>query len=92
MLLLGEISCKANVDYVSVVREAVRDIGYHSSDVGFDYRTCNVLMAIEKQAYEIADSVHVGKKDEDIGAGDQVRGCGLLMCLFVYFLNKKFVM
>ena len=70
--VFGEITSSADLDFQTLVRSAVAKIGYTSSDVCFDARTCNVMVSVEQQSRDIANAVHEGKDDtEDLGAGDQ---------------------
>jgi S-adenosylmethionine synthetase len=70
VILAGEITTHAEIDYEGIVREVVNDIGYNSSDMGFDGSTCAVLNALGKQSPDIAMGVDREEK-ENQGAGDQ---------------------
>jgi S-adenosylmethionine synthetase len=70
VLLAGEISTHASVDYEALVREVIKDIGYDHCDIGFDADTCAVISAVGKQSADIAMGVDETDEREQ-GAGDQ---------------------
>jgi len=70
--LLGEVTTQAQVDLASLVRQVVHDIGYTSSDMGFDASTCGVILALGKQSPDISQGVSEGEGlHKEQGAGDQ---------------------
>ena len=72
VIVSGEITSTAEVDYTAVVRNVIREIGYTSSEVGFDAQRCAVLISLDKQSPDIARGVNEGQGlDLDQGAGDQ---------------------
>ncbi|WP_036171971.1 methionine adenosyltransferase [Massilia sp. 9096] len=72
VVLAGEITTHANVDYIQVARNTIKRIGYDNTDFGIDYKGCAVLVAYDKQSPDIAQGVDEGAGlDLDQGAGDQ---------------------
>ncbi|QTX20145.1 methionine adenosyltransferase [Comamonas aquatica] len=72
VVLAGEITTGANVDYIQVARDTIKRIGYDNTDYGIDYKGCAVLVAYDKQSQDIAQGVDKASDDElNIGAGDQ---------------------
>lgn len=72
VVLSGEITTSATIDYQEAARDTIREIGYTSSDMGFDADSCAVLVSMDKQSVDIAQGVNEGEGlDLNQGAGDQ---------------------
>ncbi|MFM1989318.1 MAG: hypothetical protein RJA99_2275 [Pseudomonadota bacterium] len=72
VVLAGEITTGAHVDYIDVARQTIKEIGYDNTEYGIDYKGCAVLVAYDKQSQDIAQGVDEGRGiDLDQGAGDQ---------------------
>jgi len=71
VMIFGEITTKAKINYEEVIRNAIKEVGYDDAEKGLDHKMCNVIVAIEAQSPDIAQGVHEDRAPEDIGAGDQ---------------------
>lgn len=72
VLLAGEITTNAHVDYIQVTRDTIQDIGYDNADFGIDYKGCAVMVCYDKQSNDIAQGVdHASDDHLNAGAGDQ---------------------
>ncbi len=72
VVLAGEVTTTAHVDYIQVARDTIKQIGYDNSDYGIDYKGCAVLVAYDQQSPDIAQGVNNAFDDNlDQGAGDQ---------------------
>jgi S-adenosylmethionine synthetase len=74
VVVAGEVTTNARVDYQHIARETVKKIGYDHSDKGFDYKTCGVMVTLDRQSPDISQGVTVGaglNNQKEQGAGDQ---------------------
>jgi S-adenosylmethionine synthetase len=74
IVVAGEVTTNARVDYAQIAREAVKKIGYDSSEKGFDYKTCGVVVTLDRQSPDISQGVTAGQgihNQKEQGAGDQ---------------------
>lgn len=74
VVIAGEVTTNARIDYSDIARQTVQRIGYDSSEKGFDYKTCGVMVTLDRQSADIAQGVTTGQglhNQKEQGAGDQ---------------------
>ncbi len=72
VVIAGEITTTADIDYQEIARQTIKEIGYTSGDIGFDYKNCGILVSVHKQSPDISQGVTAGQGlHKEAGAGDQ---------------------